>query len=83
MTKGIHIKEVLTNENPTAKLYDHMDDALIGICRSDVTDSKGIYSYIKFVEVLVNQGYSEEQAVNYCDDLVAVNGPLIVDDTGV
>ena len=79
MTKGIRIKEVLTNENPTAKLYDHMDDALIGICRSDVTDSKGIYSYIKFVEV----GYSEEQAVNYCDDLVAVNGPLIVDDTGV
>ena len=81
--KGLRIKEVLINENPLAKLYDDMDDALIGICRNRDTDPKGIYSYIKFVESLIAQGYSEEQAVGYCDEKAVKSEPIIIDDTGV
>jgi hypothetical protein len=95
MTKGFRVKEVLINENPRAELYAEMDDALIGICREGSNEARGVYSYIKYVETLIDKGLSEEQAVQICDDVTSIremsivnwdaagNGPIIIDDTGV
>ena len=95
MPKGIRVKEVLINENPSAELYAEMDDALIGICREGSNEARGVYSYIKYVETLIDKGLSEEQAVQICDDVTSIremsvvdwnaagHGPIIIDDTGV
>ena len=95
MTKGFRVKEVLINENPRAELYAEMDDALIGICREGANEARGVYSYIKYVETLIDKGLSEEQAVQICDDVTSIremgvvdwngqgSGPIIIDDTGV
>ena len=95
MPKGIRVKEVLINENPSAELYTDMDDALIGICREGTNEARGVYSYIKYVETLIDKGLSEEQAVQICDDVTSIremsvvdgnaggHSPKIIDDTGV
>jgi len=95
MPKGIRVKEVLINENPSAELYTDMDDALIGICREGTNEARGVYSYIKYVETLIDKGLSEEQAVQICDDVTSIremsvvdwnaggHSPIIIDDTGV
>ena len=91
MSKGSRIREILTSEANSGILYEDMDDALIGIHRTTYGISLGIYSYIKYTELLINsKGMSEEDAVEHADDyvckgVISNNGyhPLIIDDTGV
>ena len=53
-----------------------------------------MYSYVKYIELLVDRGMSEEEAIEYTDNHVfPVDGstpfvnqlsrPIIIDDTGV
>ena len=91
MSKGSRIREVLTSEENGGILYEDMDDALIGIYRTSYGISLGIYSYVKYTELLINvKGMSEEEAVEYADSHVYKGiisddsyHPLIIDDTGV
>ena len=91
MSKGSRIREVLTDEENGGILYEDMDDALIGIYRTQYGASLGIYSYVKYTELLINnKGLSEEDAVEYADShvykgIVSYDSyhPLIIDDTGV
>ena len=94
MSKGKRIVEVLADENPDAILYDGMDDALIGIyrgdlARQDMQDSAiAIYSYIKFIELYIEEGMSEEEAVecfdfNVAGGYIGIYQPIVIDDTGV
>lgn len=91
MSKGSRIREVLTSEESDGILYEDMDDALIGIHRTQYGTSLGIYSYVKYTELLINRkGMTEEAAVEYADSHVYKGMisndscyPLIIDDTGV
>ena len=91
MSKGSRIREVLTSEENGGILYEDMDDALIGISRNSYGISLGIYSYVKYTELLINvKGMAEEEAVEYADSHVYKGiisddsyHPLIIDDTGV
>lgn len=90
MTKGERIRDILQNENPEAILYDGMDEALMGIHRNSVEDrSVGVYSYISYIGLLIDQDdMTEEEAVEFFDYNVeglhlGKQQPLIIDDTGV
>ena len=91
MGKGNRIKDILTFENPDAIIHEGMDSALIGIYRDKYDISKAVYSYIKYIEVLVKEkGMSEEEALEYfdlnvsnCRYNVEDHEPIIIDDTGV
>ena len=48
MSKGHRIRSVLTSEENIGILYEDMDDALIGIYRTQYGISLGIYSYVKY-----------------------------------
>ena len=95
MSKGSLIRAVLTSEDRYGILGEDMDDALIGIHRTQYGTSLGIYSYIKYSELLITKkGMTEEAATEYADlnaykGMVSVESyddschPLIIDDTGV
>ena len=95
MMKGNRIREVLTDENPDAIIYDGMDDALIGVYRGTrrgqagiyEVDTIAVYSYLKYIDILM-EDMSEEEAVEYFDFnvdglILGINQPVIIDDTGV
>ena len=76
------MRDILLQEDYES-VVDPIIDALIGIRRSN-DGSKGVYSYIKSVETLVDQGNTPEEAVDFCDKILReASGPIIVDDTGV
>jgi|TARA_R110002033_G_scaffold8459_1_gene28976 hypothetical protein len=94
MSKGTRIKEILTEEEYSGILYEDMDEAMVGIYRARPYNIVPVYSYIKYIELLVNRGMSEEEAIEYTDSHVfPVDGstpfvnqltrPIIIDDTGV
>ena len=91
MSKGHRIRNVLTSEESYGILYEDMDEALIGIHRTQEGLSLGIYSYVKYTELLINnKSMSEEDAAEYADShvdkgIVSDDSyyPLIIDDTGV
>ena len=89
MGKGNRINNILTSENPDAILHEGMDSALIGIYRDKYDISKAVYSYIKYIEVLVKEkGMTEEEALEYFDlNVITFNvedhQAIIIDDTGV
>jgi|6_EtaG_2_1085325.scaffolds.fasta_scaffold73319_1 hypothetical protein len=90
MSKGHRIRDILTSEENYGILYEDMDEALIGIHRTQEGLSLGIYSYIKYTELLIKNGMLEEDAVECADSYVAKgiisvssSYPLIIDDTGV
>ena len=97
MDKGERIREVLTDENSYAIVYDDMDKALIGVYRGngngqsgfDEADTIAVYSYVKYINILINRdGMSEEEAIEFFDYNVAglllgSNQPIVIDDTGV
>ena len=89
MGKGTRIKDILTQENPDAIIHGGMDSALIGIYRDKYDISKAVYSYIKYIEVLVNEnGMTEEEALEYFDTNILTynvedHQAIIIDDTGV
>ena len=91
MDKGHRIREILTEENPDAILYDGMDNALTGVYRGRVTghseDTIAVYSFLKYIDILM-EDMSEEEAVEYFDFnvdglILGKHQPIIIDDTGV
>ena len=65
MSKAERIKNILVDENALSPTFlDDFDTALIGIIR-DVENDKStpVYSYLKLIEALLEDGVSEEEAV--------------------
>ena len=82
MSKEMRMRDILLQEDYES-VIDPIINALIGILRSN-DGSKGVYSYIKSVETLVDQGNTPEEAVDFCYKILReASGPIIVDDTGV
>ena len=86
--KTTRIKERLIEENPEAVLIEGMDKALLGIHRDDLYNPVGVYSFLKTIEVLIEKGLTEEEALAIYEkrsELVQTeeNLPLWIDDTGV
>ena len=92
MNKADRIREILTEENPDAILYDGMDAALIGVYRGRTSDGASedtiaVYSFLKYIDILM-EDMSEEEAVEYFDFnvdglILGKHQPIIIDDTGV
>jgi len=87
MSKQERIKSILADENPIPPTFlDEFDSALIGIIRDYEQDiSTPVYSYLKLVEALLEDGISEEEAVEYIDNTIGhlSDSVVILDDTGV
>ena len=90
MSKGTRIREILTNEEYGGILYEDMDEAILGVYRASLDNIVPVYSYVRYVEILVKQGMSEEAASEHADKHVfPIEGsiqlfrPIIIDDTGV
>lgn len=84
--KSERIKIILRDENPSAILHKSMENALIGLFRNGKT--VGVYSYLKFIESLVKNGATEEEALEIYDKTLSEaerseNSPIWIDDTGV
>ena len=87
MSKAERIKNILVDENALSPAFlEDFDSALIGIIR-DVSNDKStpVYSYLKLVEALLEDGVSEEEAVEYIDTTMGYweDSVVILDDTGV
>ena len=87
MSKAERIKNILVDENALSPTFlDDFDTALIGIIR-DVSNDKStpVYSYLKLIEALLEDGVSEEEAVEYVDHAMGYweDTVVILDDTGV
>ena len=95
MAKVDRIERIVTEENidndpMEVELLSEFKDALIGVYRSD-DKTIPVYSYIKLVELTVEDGIDEETAVEWVDDTYLSkeiqdffgSAYIIVDDTGV
>ena len=56
MSKGHRIREILTDEEYSGMLYEDMDDAMLGIYRARPNNIVPVYSYVKYIELLVSKG---------------------------
>ena len=95
MAKVDRIERIVTEENidndpMEVELLSEFKDALIGVYRSD-DKTIPVYSYIKLVELTVEDGIDEETAVEWVDETYLSKemqdffggAYIIVDDTGV
>ena len=95
MAKVDRIERIVTEENidndpMEVELLSEFKDALIGVYRSD-DKTIPVYSYIKLVELTVEDGIDEETAVEWVEDTYLSkemqdffgSAYIIVDDTGV
>jgi len=95
MAKVDRIEKIVTEENSDndpmeIELLSEFKDALIGVCRVE-KKTLPVYSYIRLVELVVNNGMDDEAAVEWVDSTYLseemqdfFNGAyIIVDDTGV
>ena len=87
MSKSERIKNILVDENVLSPTFlEDFDSALIGIIRDMQNDkSTPVYSSLKLVEALLEDGISEEDAVEYIDNTMGnwSDSVVILDDTGV
>ena len=87
MSKQQRIKSILIDENPVPPVFlEDFDDALLGIHRNlNTGESAPVYSYLLLVEGLLEDGISEEDAVDYIDTSMRywTDRVIILDDTGV
>jgi len=87
MSKQERIKNILMDENPISPTFlEDFDSALIGIIRDyEKDESIPVYSYLRLVEALLEDGISEENAVEYIDNAIGTwsDSVVILDDTGV
>lgn len=65
------IKSMLADENPDALLLDGFDEALVGYARRCGQPTLAVYDYALCVDVLVQDGMSHEEAVEYFEYNVA------------
>ena len=63
----INIKEELEAINPSALLADGFDNALVGWGHQASREPVAIYNYDKCVEILVKEGSSEEDAIEWME----------------
>jgi len=95
MAKVDRIEKIVVEENAEndpmdVELLSEFKDALIGVCRADAKTIP-VYSYIKLVELTVEDGIDEETAVEWVDSTYLSKemqdffggAYIIVDDTGV
>ena len=87
MSKQERIKDILIDENSMPPMFlDDFDESLIGIYRNQNTgESIPAYSYLRLIGCLVEDGVSEEEAVEYIDNSMRfwTDRVIILDDTGV
>ncbi len=55
----------LAEEHPQALLADGFEQAFLGICRRFGQEPVAAYSYEKCINILVLEGMSEDEAVDY------------------
>ena len=67
----ISIREELAALNPQALLADGLDDALIGWGMQATKMPVAIYNYDKCVEILINEGSSQDDAIEWMEYNVA------------
>ena len=95
MAKVDRIEKIVTEENSDndpmdIELLQEFRDALIGVCRVD-GKTIPVYSYIRLVDLAVEDGIDEETAVEWVDATYMsremqdffYGAYIIVDDTGV
>ena len=63
----ISIREELAALNPQALLADGLDDALIGWGMQATKMPVAIYNYDKCVEILINEGSSQDDAIEWME----------------
>jgi hypothetical protein len=61
------IREELSQLNPDAMTFDGFDDALVGIATRFSALPLALYSFEKIIEVLLRDGGTYEEAVEYFD----------------
>lgn len=57
--------EILVNMNEEALLADGLEDALLGVCYRAGQEPVACYDYDICLQILMNQGMSEHEAVEY------------------
>ena len=95
MAKVDRIEKIIMDENlgndpMDIELLTEFKDALIVVCRVD-TKTIPVYSYLRLVELAVEDGIDEETAVEWVEDTYLSKemqnffsgAYIIVDDTGV
>ena len=95
MAKVDRIEKIVMEENADndpmdIELLSEFKDALIGVCRVD-KKTLPVYSYLRLVELAVDDGIDEETAVEWVDSTYLseevqdffYGAYLIIDDTGV
>lgn len=65
MSTRDEVEEWLTDENPEALFMDGFDDAIVGVVKRHTKDTLVCYSYDKMVQKLIQDGMTEEEAVEY------------------
>ena len=86
----IVMEENLDNDPMEIELLTEFKDALIGVCRVE-SKTIPVYSYLRLVQLAVDDGIDEETAVEWVDDTYLSKemqdffggAYIIVDDTGV
>ena len=63
----VSIREELAALNPQALLADGLDDALIGWGMQATKMPVAIYNYDKCVEILINEGSSQDDAIEWME----------------
>ena len=63
----VSIREELAALNPQALLADGLDDALIGWGLQATKMPGAIYNYDKCVEILINEGSSQDDAIEWME----------------
>lgn len=61
------VREVLSDENPEALLWDGLETALIGIARRCGQPTLAVYDYELCIEALRSDGMTYEDAVEYVE----------------
>ena len=86
----IVMEENLDNDTMEIELLTEFKDALIGVCRVE-SKTIPVYSYLRLVQLAVDDGIDEETAVEWVDETYLSKemqdffggAYIIVDDTGV
>lgn len=65
MTSPDQVRAMLEDENPEALLFDGFEAALVGVARRCGQPVLAVYDYERCIDVLIAQGSSYEDAVDF------------------
>jgi hypothetical protein len=83
------LKDYINENNPKAVNYDGLEAAIIGVGQQYTKPAVLIYSARKIIEVLMKQGMTQDEAMDYyghnieCMWVGAEETPIIMDDLSV